>query len=77
MHAPVTDPGHELVHFLQGSASCQIGEENHRLETGDSLLIEASHPHLCRNDGRGSATLILVRERDPHAAQERSPHLEF
>jgi len=72
--APVTHGGQEFLLCLQGSVLCLVGEEAHPLATGDSLLFLATRPHLCRNDGRGFATLLLVHERLP---QDRSPHLEF
>jgi len=72
--APVTHGGQEFLLCLQGSVICLVGEETHPLAAGDSLIYVASRPHLCRNDGRGFATLLLVHEREP---QERSPHLEF
>jgi transcriptional regulator with XRE-family HTH domain len=77
LREPVSHAGHELVLCLQGTVSVLVGAETHRLETGDSLMFEASHPHLCHNGGPGFATLILVHERDPHPAGGRSPHLEF
>ena len=72
--APVVHGGQEFLLCLQGSVLCLVGEETHALATGDSLLYLATRPHLCRNDGRGFATLLLVHERLP---QDRSPHLEF
>jgi len=72
--APVAHGGQEFLLCLQGSVLCLVGEETHSLATGDSLLFPATRPHLCRNDGRGFATLLLVHERLP---QDRSPHLEF
>ena len=72
--APVTHGGQEFLLCLQGSVICLVGEETHPLAAGDSLIYVASRPHLCRNDGRGFATLLLVHEREP---QELSPHLEF
>jgi transcriptional regulator with XRE-family HTH domain len=72
--APVTHGGQEFLLCLQGSVICLVGDETHPLAAGDSLIYLAGRPHLCRNDGRGFATLILVHEREP---QERSPHLEF
>jgi len=71
---PVTHTGQEFLLCLQGSVLCLVGEETHPLAAGDSLLFLATRPHLCRNDGRGFATLLLVHERQP---QERSPHLGF
>lgn len=74
---PVEHSGQEFLLCLQGSVTCRVGDETHRLATGDSLLFRAEHPHLFRNDNQGFATLILVHEPDRHASSGRSPHLEF
>jgi transcriptional regulator with XRE-family HTH domain len=73
---PIIHAGQEFVLCLQGSVEWQVGEQAHRLGTGDSLLFLASQPHLCRNDSPGFATLILAHERDPHAPRNSNPHLE-
>lgn len=75
--SPTAHAGQEFLLCLQGSVTCQVGQEIHHLAAGDSLFFLADRTHWTHNDSQGFATLILVHERDPHAARARSPHLEF
>lgn len=38
-------PGEEMIFMTQGSCDYRVGEEIHRLETGDTLIFDASVEH--------------------------------
>jgi len=56
----ITHSGEEFVYVLKGAISCSIGEQEYRLEEGDSLLFLASQPHVYRNHTRKTAQFLLI-----------------
>jgi len=56
-HAPGT---RENLVVVAGEIEIAIGEETHRLSTGDSILFEADAPHTYRNVGDDDARMYLV-----------------
>jgi transcriptional regulator with XRE-family HTH domain len=43
-----------------GAVEIDVGNDTHRLETGDSILFEADTPHAYRNPGKVEAVMYLV-----------------
>jgi uncharacterized cupin superfamily protein len=74
---PFTHPGEEFVFCQKGDVEYQIGDETYRLETGDSLLFQATQPHLCRNVGDHPATILLVLQATPDVVSSRRRHLDI
>ena len=56
-HPPGTT---ENLVVTQGAVEITVAGDNHRLETGDSILFEADTPHAYRNPGRGETVMYLV-----------------
>jgi transcriptional regulator with XRE-family HTH domain len=56
--------GYELVYCLEGVLEYVIEEQNYRLESGESLLFEASRPHCWRNPGSDPSVFLLVFQTD-------------
>jgi transcriptional regulator with XRE-family HTH domain len=56
-HAPGT---RENLVVVKGEIEIAIGDETHRLSTGDSILFEADAPHSYRNVGDDDARMYLV-----------------
>jgi transcriptional regulator with XRE-family HTH domain len=57
---PIVHGGEEFVHCLQGTIDYRVNNEVYRLETGDSLLFEATQPHCFQNPGDSAARLLIV-----------------
>ena len=74
---PVSHPGEEFLHCLQGSVACRIGDGTYILTAGDSLLFRANQSHLFQNEGQGFATALLLLERQPDGPPVRGFHLDF
>lgn len=56
----IVHTGHEFIHCIKGSITCQIEEKSYLLHRGDSLLFEAHLPHRWENKGEEAARFLLV-----------------
>ncbi len=52
--------GEELLLCEEGIVTAVVGEEEYRLEPGDTLHFKANVPHAWRNDGPEPARLIVI-----------------
>jgi len=59
---PVTHPGEEFVHCLEGRVEYFVGDQVYWLEAGDSLLFQAEQGHKCANTSQVPAVILLVFE---------------
>lgn len=57
---PVTHAGEEFVYCVEGAVAYRVNNQVYELESGDSLLFEASQPHCFCNTSAQPATLVLV-----------------
>lgn len=58
----VRHEGYEVVVVQVGTLTVQIGEEVFELATGDSISLDADHPHRFVNNGRKiSHSMLVVR----------------
>lgn len=74
---PVSHPGEEFVHCLEGEIEYCVGDRIYSLNAGCSLLFEAVQPHCFRNTTSRPAQLIVVffaGEGSHHLGRQR--HLE-
>jgi transcriptional regulator with XRE-family HTH domain len=73
---PVSHPGEEFVHCLEGEVEYIVEDRTFQLEQGDSLLFDATQPHGYRNPTRKPVTILMVFQasRDNHRVQQL--HLE-
>lgn len=74
---PITHAGEEFVYCEKGAIEYLIGKEKYRLEAGDSLIFQATQPHLCRNVGDDPATIVLVLQAAHDPGLSRRQHLDF
>lgn len=74
---PFSHSGEKFVFCQDGTVEYQVGREKIRLETGDSLLFQASQPHVCRNIGDGPATILLVLQAATDVRSSRRHHLDL
>jgi transcriptional regulator with XRE-family HTH domain len=74
---PITHPGEEFVHCLEGELEYCVSDRIYRLGAGCSLLFEATQPHCFRNTTPTPAHLMVmffVGEGAHHLGRQR--HLE-
>jgi transcriptional regulator with XRE-family HTH domain len=57
---PVSHPGEEFAHCLEGEIDYCVGDRIYRLQSGCSLLFEARIPHCFCNTSRAPALLLLI-----------------
>ena len=57
---PHSHPGAEFLHVLSGTLMLVFGNEEHRLEVGDSAYFPSSRPHGYRRAGGERCTAIVV-----------------
>jgi transcriptional regulator with XRE-family HTH domain len=57
---PVSHPGEEFIHCLNGEIEFCVSEQIYLLKNGDSLLFEAMQPHYWRNLSPRPATFLMV-----------------
>ena len=74
---PITHAGEEFVYCEKGEIEYLIGKGKYRLEAGDSLIFQATQPHLCRNVGNSPATIVLVLQAASDAGLSKQQHLDF
>ena len=53
-------PGGEFIYVLGGSLCVRIGDEDHTLESRDSIYFDSSTPHGYRRAGSKTCTAIVV-----------------
>jgi transcriptional regulator with XRE-family HTH domain len=72
----IVHPGQEFVYCLAGAIQYQIGGQVYCLESGDSLLFEATQPHCFRNISESSVQLLLIFQAVEGQFLARQRHLE-
>lgn len=73
---PVMHNGEELVFVLQGHVSYRVDDRTYTLDTGDSLLFDATLSHCFRNSGTVPARLVMVFYAGESGHVARRLHLE-
>jgi len=74
---PITHNGQEFVYCVEGEIVYQIGSDNYKLFAGDSLLFEASHPHMFRNESDFPTLILLVFHAQEGSHRAGESHLDF
>jgi quercetin dioxygenase-like cupin family protein len=72
---PVEHPGQEFVFCLDGTIDYEVDGRSYPLQPGDSLILDATRPHLFRNTQRNAATLIVVFQASDQLSLARERHL--
>ncbi len=73
---PVTHPGQEFVHCLDGELEYRLGSQIYRLRPGDSLLLDAAQPHSFGNLTDSRATILIVFESSTNPELGRERHMQ-
>jgi transcriptional regulator with XRE-family HTH domain len=70
---PISHPGEEFVHCLDGEIEYRVGDQLFKLSTGDSLLFNALQPHCWKNLNRKPSDMLLVFQtaNNDHSARQR------
>ena len=56
----VTTDGYEFLYILDGCIDYNLGDNQIKLEKGDSLFFNGRIPHLPKNSGNGLARLLVI-----------------
>lgn len=72
---PISHPGHEFIYCLRGEIDYYVDEQHYHLDTGDSLLLEATKPHSWRNASRKPAVILLIFQATLSNHLARQSHL--
>jgi transcriptional regulator with XRE-family HTH domain len=73
---PVSHPGEEFVHCIEGRLEYYIGGSHYQLEQGDSLLFDATQEHAYRNPWSKAATILVIFQTSSSRQQVQKVHLE-
>lgn len=55
---PLSHPGEEVIHVLEGKMWIKVGKEEYTLEAGDTIYYLSSIPHQIINDGKKELVFI-------------------
>jgi len=73
---PVSHPGEEFIHCLEGEVDYCVADRVFRLEGGDSLLFDATQPHAYRNQSQKQVTIIMIFQSSRGLHRVQQLHLE-
>ena len=73
---PVSHPGEEFIHCLEGEVDYCVADRVFRLEGGDSLLFDATQPHAYRNQSQKQVTIIMIFQSSRGLLRVQQLHLE-
>ena len=68
--------GQEFVYCLEGETEYVVDSRTYLLQTGDSLLLDATRPHFFRNRSENRAKLLVVFQGNDHLSLARERHLD-
>jgi transcriptional regulator with XRE-family HTH domain len=73
---PISHPGQEFVYCLKGEIEYFVDDQMYKLESGDSLLLEAKCPHSWRNTSQAPANLLLIFQITQDQDRPHQHHLD-
>lgn len=73
---PISHPGQEFVYCLSGALEYYVDQQAFKLESGDSLLLDASCPHSWRNPNQVPAEIIIVFQTPQEYHLNYQPHFD-
>jgi transcriptional regulator with XRE-family HTH domain len=74
---PITHPGEEFIHCLEGEVEYYVGVRTFHLRRGDSMLFEASQPHAYHNPSNRPATILRIFQSSQDPLLARQLHLDI
>jgi len=74
----ITHPGQEFVFCLSGLINYYVGDQQFKLESGDSLLFNAMYPHGWCNPNSVPVELIIIfhSHNEPFLAHQRHSQID-
>ena len=75
LNDPISHPGEEFVHCLEGEVKYWVGDREFILNAGDSLLFDATQPHCWKNPNQKPAAVILVFQTSQGDLSARQRHM--
>lgn len=74
----ITHPGQEFIYCLSGIINYFIGDQQFKLEAGDSLLFNAMYPHGWCNSNLKPVELLLIfhSHNEPYLAHQRHTQVD-
>jgi len=72
---PITHPGEEFIHCLEGEIEYKVGNHTFHLSAGDSLLFDSLQPHCWKNLIQEPSIVIMVFQTDQGDFSARQQHL--
>ena len=72
---PISHPGQEFVFCLEGELEYFVYDEVFILRDGDSLLLEATHPHGWRNSTQVPVKILMIFQAAQDHYLARQSHL--
>jgi len=73
---PISHPGEEFVHCLEGEVKYWVGDREFVLNPGDSLLFDATQPHCWKNLNQKPAAVILIFQTAQGDLTARHKHMK-
>ena len=73
---PISHPGEEFVHCLEGEVKYWVGDREFVLNPGDSLLFNATQPHCWKNLNQNPAAVILIFQTAQGDLTARQKHMK-
>jgi transcriptional regulator with XRE-family HTH domain len=74
---PISHTGQEFVYCLEGEIEYFVDGQMYKLESGDSLLLEAKCPHSWCNTSQAPASLLLIFQAAKDHPLAHQSHLEI
>ena len=74
---PISHPGEEFIHCLDGEFTYNVGDQIFHLEQGDSLLFDATQLHSYINKSQKPATFLIVFEAPHNRQLAQQLHMEY
>lgn len=72
---PITHPGEEFIHCLEGEIEYKVGTHTFHLSAGDSLLFDSLQPHCWKNLIQEPSIVIMVFQTAQGDFSARQQHL--
>ncbi|MCJ7658760.1 MAG: cupin domain-containing protein [Anaerolineales bacterium] len=76
LNDPISHPGEEFVHCLEGMVTYWVGDQEFVLSAGDGLLFDATQPHCWKNQNKKPSVVILVFQTAQSDLSARQQHMK-
>jgi len=73
---PISHPGEEFIHCIEGEVECRVENRVFQLGSGDSLLFDAKQPHGYRNQSHKPVTILMIFQASRDLLRVQQLHLE-